>query len=266
MAIQDDARTLLRVIAEATEGSSVPVILEDVPDLQMDVERAKAAFNYLKGKRLIETFNLAYSARVSAAGHDFLAAQPPTSPPTPPAPAPPPPPQVATAAPAPSAQGSVLILQPNFYGIGIDLRELWRRIFRRSPSGPRGALILLPDESQSFAHHAPQQDGRKLTQIAVRGWATNTTDTPLYPTLVRISRPFGLKATSHFIMTQGGGGTFGRDHPVQPQQRREITAHFFVEGFVGKPGRPLRVVIKVCDNLGRWHPWVFPTLPNGPYV
>jgi hypothetical protein len=75
MAIPDDALTLLRVIAEATEGSSVPVILEDVPDLRMDVEPAKAAFNYLRGKGLIETFSLAYSARVTAAGQDFLAVQ-----------------------------------------------------------------------------------------------------------------------------------------------------------------------------------------------
>jgi hypothetical protein len=156
------------------------------------------------------------------------------------------------------------MLKPNFYGIGLDLNELLRRLgrwFGRS-AGPHRALVLLPNEAQSFAHHAPQQDGRKLTQIAVRGWATNTTNTALYPTLVRLSRPFGVKATSNFIITQGPGGMFSHEHPVQPGGRRAISAHFFVEGFVGKPGRPLRVVIKVCDNFGRWHPWVFPTLPN----
>lgn len=256
VAIQDDALTLLRVIGEATEGSSVPVILEDVPDLRMDVEHAKAAFHYLETKGLIETFNLAYSARPSAAGHDLLAAQASR-------PAAPPPPPPTQSPPWPQ-QSEIIMLKPNFYGIGLDLNELIRRLGRglgRSPAPPR-ALVLLPDEAQSFAHHAPQQDGRKLTQIAVRGWATNTTGTQLYPTLVRLSRPFSVKATSNFVVTQGAHNMFSRDNPVQPGERREVSAHFFVEGFVGKPGRPMRVVIKVCDNFGRWHPWVFPAVPN----
>lgn len=252
MAIQDDSLILLRVISEATAGSSVPILLEELPDLQMDVEQAKAAFRYLESKGLIETFSLAYSARLSAAGRDFLTDRVSRH-------AAPPLPQTANV----SEQGEIIMLKPNLWGIGLDLNALFRRFgWRGGVSTPSRALVLLPDESQSFAHHAPQQDGRKLTQIAVRGWATNTTDTALYPTLVRLSRPFGAKATSNFIITQGAGDMFSSENPVLPGARRKLSAHFFLKGFVGKPGRPLRVVIKVCDNFGRWHRWVFPALPN----
>jgi hypothetical protein len=47
--------------------------LSELPDTQMTEGEAQAAFQYLKGKGLIEAnFLLRYSARLSAAGHDAI--------------------------------------------------------------------------------------------------------------------------------------------------------------------------------------------------
>jgi hypothetical protein len=133
--------------------------------------------------------------------------------------------------------------------------------FKRHQERSIVSLALVPNAAQSFWHHTPQQDGRKLTQIALSGWATNCTDRPLYPSLVRNTSPFGTKTESEFVITQGPDNrTFGSAHPVQPGDRREISAHFFAKGFIGRQDHPLRVVVSVCDNLGRWHKWVFPQL------
>lgn len=74
--IHADALELLKAIARATEGSATPVVLDELRDLPMTVDRAKAAFHYLKGKGWIEAnFRIFYAARVNSAGHDELAAQ-----------------------------------------------------------------------------------------------------------------------------------------------------------------------------------------------
>jgi len=71
--VQANAFRLLRAMEEATRGSSTPVHLGDLRNLGMNEEEAKASYHYLRGKGLIETkFNLAYAARVSAAGQDAI--------------------------------------------------------------------------------------------------------------------------------------------------------------------------------------------------
>jgi hypothetical protein len=71
--VQRNAFRLLKAIEAATRGSARPVDLSELADLQMAEGEAQAAFQYLKGKGLIEAkFLLPYSARVSAAGHDAI--------------------------------------------------------------------------------------------------------------------------------------------------------------------------------------------------
>lgn len=71
--IQANAFVLLRAIERATRGSAVPVALEQLRDLQMTQDEAKAAFLYLKDKGWIDAnFRIFYAARMSAAGHDAI--------------------------------------------------------------------------------------------------------------------------------------------------------------------------------------------------
>ncbi len=71
--IQANAFRLLEIMEKATRGSSRPVFLGHLPDLDgMNAEEAKAAYNYLRGKGLIDPANVGYAARVSAYGHDAL--------------------------------------------------------------------------------------------------------------------------------------------------------------------------------------------------
>jgi hypothetical protein len=63
------------------------------------------------------------------------------------------------------------------------------------------------------------------------------------------------------IFTQENGGRyFGSDYAIPPGGRSGFSAHFFADGFVGTPGKPLTIVISVSDHFGRWHKVKFPNL------
>jgi hypothetical protein len=75
--IVDDAYVVLRVIARETGGGSTPVIVDQLRNLPMTREQARAAFRYLEEKNLIYSkFSMPYSGRLSASGHDWLRANP----------------------------------------------------------------------------------------------------------------------------------------------------------------------------------------------
>ena len=116
--IQADALQLLKVIERATRGSADPVVLDTLGDLGMTADQAKTAFHHLKSKALIEAnFGIFYAARLSAAGHDAIAAAD----------------RAATVNPAaPEAKSSELLsLKPGIWGFSIDLKEAARRLRRR---------------------------------------------------------------------------------------------------------------------------------------
>ena len=73
--IQQKAYRLLKAIKVRTENSHQPIfVAELVPELNLSEGEVQAAFRYLKGKRWIDTFNIDYTARINAAGHDVVAA------------------------------------------------------------------------------------------------------------------------------------------------------------------------------------------------
>jgi hypothetical protein len=112
---EGDPLELLKAIEQATRGADTPVVLEQLRDLPMTAERARAAFHYLKSKGWIEAnFGIFYAARLSAAGHDVIAQ--------------------AKAAVLPATaekDGELFIFKPTFHGIGINLNEAMRRLRRR---------------------------------------------------------------------------------------------------------------------------------------
>jgi hypothetical protein len=73
--IHANAFDLLKAIERATRGSAVPVVLDELRDLQMTEGEARAAFSYLKDKGWIEAnYRIFYAARISAAGYDAIKA------------------------------------------------------------------------------------------------------------------------------------------------------------------------------------------------
>jgi hypothetical protein len=71
--VQGNAFSLLKAIEHEMRGLAGPVALDQIGDLQMTVDEAKAAFHYLKGRGLIDAnFGVFYAARLSAAGHDAI--------------------------------------------------------------------------------------------------------------------------------------------------------------------------------------------------
>lgn len=115
-------------------------------------------------------------------------------------------------------------------------------------------LVFVIDDMQSFWHHAPQPDGRELTQIALRGRVTNVTKQPIYPTEIRLLSPCKGRVRQKNIFTEHEGGrVYGSDNAVGPGTRAGFSAHFFVDGFLGKSGKPMTIVVSISDQLGHWH-------------
>jgi hypothetical protein len=122
-------------------------------------------------------------------------------------------------------------------------------------------LHFIPDDQQSFWHHAPQVDGRKLTQIALRGRVTNIAAQPMYPAAVVLRSPRGQRTVHRLIFTEEHGGRYyGSDYAIPAGERTGFSAHFFANGFLGTPGEPLTIVISVSDQFGHWHRVKFPKL------
>src|SRR5256885_1639375 len=72
--IQQRAHRLLKAIKAQTENSHQPVFVAELaPGLQMNEDEVRGAFRYLKGKHWIDTFNIDYTGRINAAGHDVVA-------------------------------------------------------------------------------------------------------------------------------------------------------------------------------------------------
>ena len=72
--IQEKAYRLLKAIKTRTENSHQPIFVAELaPELNLNEGEMQGAFRYLKGKRWIETFNIDYTARINAAGHDVIA-------------------------------------------------------------------------------------------------------------------------------------------------------------------------------------------------
>ena len=71
--MQSMALRLLVVIYERTRNTDQPIcVAECAPPLGLSDDEVQAAWRYLRDKRLIETFNLAYTARINANGADLI--------------------------------------------------------------------------------------------------------------------------------------------------------------------------------------------------
>ena len=122
------------------------------------------------------------------------------------------------------------------------------------------ALIFIPDEMQSFWHHAPQPDGRELTQISLRGYVTNTSRQALFLANIHLISPRTKRTHQRFIFTVHHNAVDSSDRPIMAGERTEFSGHFFADGFLGKPGKPMTIIVSITDNLGKRHKVKFPSL------
>lgn len=68
---QSRALRLLKFLYDATRARTEPVFIEEL-NSGLSEEDAKAAWRYLKDRGLIDTFNIAYTARINGAGVDAI--------------------------------------------------------------------------------------------------------------------------------------------------------------------------------------------------
>jgi hypothetical protein len=68
---QSKALRLLKLLYDATRTRTEPVFIEEL-NSELSQEDAKAAWRYLKDRGLIDTFNIAYTARINGAGVDAI--------------------------------------------------------------------------------------------------------------------------------------------------------------------------------------------------
>lgn len=113
--------------------------------------------------------------------------------------------------------------------------------------------VFIPDNIQSLWHHAPQPDGRKLTQFVLKGFVTNATNRPIHLGKIKLLSPWTEHQHQEFIFTVHNNRVDSNDTPLMPGVRSEFSTCIFADGFLGTSGKPVTVKISVCDQFGHWH-------------
>lgn len=121
-------------------------------------------------------------------------------------------------------------------------------------------LIFIPDEMQSFWHHAPQPDGRKLTQILLNGFVTNISNRELFLDDIHLITPRAKKTRQRFIFTVHENAVDSKEKPIFPGEHTEFNGSFFIDEFLGKVCKPMAIVVSITDNLGKRHKVKFHSL------
>lgn len=126
-------------------------------------------------------------------------------------------------------------------------------LFKKYQENNKKTCVFIPDEVRSFWHHAPQPDGRELTQFGLKGSVTNTTDHPLHLCKIKLLSPKSKRQYQEFIFTVHNNRVDTGEMPLVPNTRTDFDTCFFAEGLLGKKGKSLSTVVSVCDQFGNWH-------------
>ena len=131
--------------------------------------------------------------------------------------------------------------------------------FKTYAEREKPVLSIVPDERQSYWHPTVQPDGHTATQLALRYQVTDSGKSSVMLSSLRLHRPWARRALVSYEM-----------HQTHPRMGLEITAHsltagaatVLIERSIGRKGKPMRVVIALQDNAGRWRKVVFPHIQS----
>jgi hypothetical protein len=130
--------------------------------------------------------------------------------------------------------------------------------FKTYAEREKPALSFVPNERQSFWRPAAQPDGR--TQLALRYQVTNFSESSVMLSALRLYRPWVRRDRISYEMHMTKHPGLGVE--VTPNSLTYEAATVLIERRVGRKGKPMRVVIGLQDNAGRWHKVVFPHVQN----
>jgi hypothetical protein len=122
-------------------------------------------------------------------------------------------------------------------------------------------ISLIPDGQQCHWSQSKQTSGEMITAIALRFQVTNVSDGDVKLSAIRLSRPWvkqrrvlqALLAVRHHTDNH-----HSFDFPVFAHQFTYVSAHVLISGAVGRPGKPMRVVVDIQDHARRWYRLTFP--------
>jgi len=128
--------------------------------------------------------------------------------------------------------------------------------FKTYAEREKPALSFVPNERQSFWHPAVQSDGHTLTQLSLRYQVTNFSKSNVILSSLRLYRPWVRRDRISYEMPP----TMGVEVMANSLTAEAVTV--MIKRPVGRKGKPMRVVIGLQDNAGRWHKVVFPRLES----
>lgn len=136
----------------------------------------------------------------------------------------------------------------------------------RSYEGREPATLhLIGDDSQSYWGRSTSVDGKHATVFNFCMRATNISRKPIRIPVARLYRPrVGSKqevavATfdPHFNEYSDSASAMG------PNGVRQIRFKFIIDKEIGNPGIPMKAVVSISDQRGRWHKYKFAQLRSG---
>lgn len=128
-------------------------------------------------------------------------------------------------------------------------------------------LILIADERRSFWGQAKQNSGAVITTIAIDLQVTNVSDGTVQISGARLSWPWVSRRAilDTVILVEGPqSSTHSGRNPVLPHSLRHATIHFVIGRPVGRPGKPMCVMIRVQDHARNWYWLAIRYVRSGP--
>jgi hypothetical protein len=124
-------------------------------------------------------------------------------------------------------------------------------------------LLLLPKDQESFWRHAKRPNGQIITQFSLEFSATNISDSSMMLSNILLRRPFIRRRhviVNHILINNIHSFTFF----VQPHSLTDASAEIMIDYPVGRAGHPIRVVVRLRDQAGKWHRLIFPHIRSMP--
>ncbi len=140
--------------------------------------------------------------------------------------------------------------------------------FRTLADRKSGPVLLLPQDNQCIWGRAKQPTGNVITQINIHFQATNTGDSAIMLSGIRLSRPWvrrGAIITDMLNTKHPIENTYSSRFPILAHSLTYGSATIIVDRPIGRLGKPMRVVVRLRDQRGRWHKLVCPHVTALPY-
>ena len=130
-------------------------------------------------------------------------------------------------------------------------------------------LSLIANDQRNMWGRARQTSGVIITTISLDFQATNMSDGTVQISAVRLFWPWvSRRAILQTILLiespDPRDNTYSHRNPILAHTLKNVSVHFSIDHAVGRPGKPMHVIIRAQDHARNWYWLTFRNVRSGP--